>query len=240
MALDENDLKQIGELVSKSVAPISEKIGKIEADFPGMSKRHANDAVTSLQKSIEEWKASAKPAGDEKKSEGKSNNGDDRTAKLEAELNAMKVKAENQEKRAAVISGLSKVPLLEGVAEDYAEILIGRLKRNEAGELIMPTTRKLENTGETIAEDVSVEIGINRFFEAKPALKKANVKGGAGATGSSEGGSKTNGADAFNGVTTYKDLMSDPAKMWAARQADPARVDALRAKADAERAEKRR
>ena len=231
MPLTEEDLKQIDGLMEKRTAPLTEKVGKLESEFPGMSKRHASDAIAGLTKTIDELKATHKPA------EGKpaeKPNTDERTAKLEAELTAIKTRAERSEIQAEVQAGLSKVPLVDGVSQDYLEILTGKVKRKEDGKLYMLSSRKLEATGQEVTDEVTVDIGIQNFFSGKPALKKSNAAGGVGAQGS--GGST--GGPGISSTATYADLLKDPAMMGKMLKENPQRVGELRAENDRKRSEK--
>lgn len=167
MPLEKADLEQISTLIATAIGPVANSAkeavqlaANLNAQFPGMSKRHAEDMGAEILKTVE-----AKFGGQkEKQKEAAPPNANEEVAKLRAELVERDKRALESEKGKLVAEVLQGVKFIDNdLAKISQDEIAKSLLRREDGSLYAKVKRKLDITGHEVEE----EIGLKDFTDRK-------------------------------------------------------------------------
>lgn len=219
MPLEKADLEQISTLIATAIGPVANSAkeavqlaANLNAQFPGMSKRHAEDMGAEILKTVE-----AKFGGQkEKQKEAAPPNANEEVAKLRAELVERDKRALESEKGKLVAEVLQGVKFIDNdLAKISQDEIAKSLLRREDGSLYAKVKRKLDITGHEVEEEIGLKDFTTKYLAEHKGRLAADIKGGVGAGGSAS----------FTGEKpTYKELMGNGALLNEWLTKDPQHV----------------
>lgn len=169
MPLDENDKKAIQDMLASQATAL-------ENQFGGMAKRIASEVAESKLKDFKPIEPAKPPAPEVPKPEAPKPGNE---SALKAEIDAIKKNLENKEKEAALLSSVHAKRFFD--PKDLTNNLLPKIVKRDDGSYVVPGKKKLEQTGQEIETDLSIEEAISSFMKEKPHYVRGEPRGGTGA-----------------------------------------------------------